>query len=87
MIEKNASFDLILCDLMMPVMSGMDLHAWLVSHHPMLADRVVFLSGGAFTPKASAYLSSVENLKLDKPVNRAELVRIANERINPHHNR
>jgi len=57
------------------------LHAWLVSHHPALASRVVFLSGGAFTPKASAYLSSVGNLRLDKPVNRAELVRIANERI------
>jgi len=81
MIEKDHSFDLILCDLMMPTMSGMDLHAWLVSHHPALASRVVFLSGGAFTPKASAYLSSVGNLRLDKPVNRAELVRIANERI------
>jgi CheY-like chemotaxis protein/two-component sensor histidine kinase len=81
MIEERIPFDLILCDLMMPGMSGMDLHAWLMSHHPTLAERVVFLSGGAFTPKASDYLSSVGNLKLEKPVNRAELMRIANERI------
>jgi PAS domain S-box-containing protein len=80
-IEKDSSFDLIVCDLMMPSMSGMDLHQWLVAHHPGLARQVVFLSGGAFTPKASAYLASVDNLRLDKPVDRAELLRVANEKI------
>jgi PAS domain S-box-containing protein len=85
-LEKDPSFDLIVCDLMMPTMSGMELHEWLVAHHPRLARQVVFLSGGAFTPKASAYLTGVGNIKLEKPVDRAELVRVANEQIVAHRN-
>jgi signal transduction histidine kinase/CheY-like chemotaxis protein len=85
-LEKDPSFDLIVCDLMMSTMSGTDLHEWLVAHHPRLARQVVFLSGGAFTPKASAYLTSVGNIKLEKPVDKAELIRVANERIVAHRN-
>jgi CheY-like chemotaxis protein len=80
-LENDRSFDLILCDLMMPKMSGMDLHEWLVARDAALASQVVFLSGGAFTPRATEYLARIGNLKLDKPVERAELVRIVGERI------
>jgi anti-sigma regulatory factor (Ser/Thr protein kinase) len=31
LLERDSSFDLILCDLMMPEMTGMDLHVWLLS--------------------------------------------------------
>jgi len=83
-IEQDPGFDLIICDLMMPSMSGMDLHKWLVGHDPAFAERVVFLSGGAFTPKAAEYLARVENTRLDKPVDKAELVRLAREHVIAH---
>jgi PAS domain S-box-containing protein len=66
-LEVDRAFDLVLCDLMMPEMTGMDLHAWLVEHDAPLAAKVVFLTGGAFTPRASEYLASAGNLKVDKP--------------------
>jgi len=60
-------FDVVLCDLMMPEMTGMDLHARLVREAPALAARTVFLTGGAFTPSAREFLDRVPNLRLEKP--------------------
>ena len=81
LLEKDPAFDLIFCDLMMPDMTGMDLHAWLLTANPALAQRLVFISGGAFTPHAAAYLASVPNLKLDKPLEPARLKQLAAERV------
>ena len=52
--QKSSSqqFDLILCDLMMPQVTGMDLHAALMQLDAAQASRVVFMTGGAFTPSA-----------------------------------
>jgi len=68
MIEKGQAFDLIFCDLMMPGMTGMDFHALLSQAEPELAERVVFLTGGAFTSSAREYLNSVPNRALEKPL-------------------
>jgi len=73
LLEKDPAFDVILCDLMMPEMTGMDLHAWLATRDPALARRVVFMSGGAFTPRAADYVASVGNLQLEKPFDPAAL--------------
>jgi PAS domain S-box-containing protein len=67
-LEADESFDVILCDLMMPGMSGIDLHQWLASHNARLAEQMVFLSGGVFAPRALAYLAGVRNLQLAKPI-------------------
>lgn len=58
--------DLILCDLMMPGMSGIELHEALVREHPALVDRVVFLTGGATTDAARAFLARPEVRYLSK---------------------
>lgn len=79
LLEKDSAFDVIFCDLMMPDLTGMDLHAWLAATNPVLASRVVFISGGAFTPHAAAYLASVPNLKLDKPLQPARIKELAAE--------
>src|SRR5262249_43971421 len=42
-------FDVILCDLHMPEMSGMDLHAKLSALRPQLAETMVFMTGGTFS--------------------------------------
>lgn len=81
LLEKDSGFDVIFCDLMMPDMTGMDLHAWLVKENPALAQKVVFISGGAFTPHAADYLASVSNLKLDKPIPPERLKAVAAEMV------
>ena len=66
-ITGGAQFDVILCDLMMPVMTGMELHAALASAQTGHAERMVFLTGGAFTPGAREFVARVPNARLEKP--------------------
>ena len=83
-IEADPAFDVILCDLMMPGVSGIELHTWLAAEHPDLARRVVFMTGGVFTASARTYLAGVPNVRIEKPFDTAgtralvsELVRAA----------
>jgi len=80
-LKKDQSFDLILCDMMMPGVSGMDLHEWLSDTHPQLATRVVFITGGAFTPRAREYLTRVGNLRVEKPFDAVNFKKIVSELI------
>src|SRR5207237_9662327 len=65
--EQGGQFDMILCDLMMPSMTGMELHDELARIEPAHAARMSFLTGGAFTPRARAFLAEVPNPRLEKP--------------------
>jgi CheY-like chemotaxis protein/anti-sigma regulatory factor (Ser/Thr protein kinase) len=67
LIERGDSFDLILCDLMMPGVTGMDLFSQLEQKRPGLEKRMIFMTGGAFTDEARAFLSRCPNLRLQKP--------------------
>ena len=67
LLETDRAFDVILCDVMMPRLTGVELHRWLAERAPALAWQVVFLTGGAFTPGAAEYLTSVGNPVLEKP--------------------
>jgi CheY-like chemotaxis protein len=81
LLESDRGFDLVFCDLMMPELSGMELHKWLAGRDPALAEQVVFISGGAFTPGASKYLAEVKNLRLEKPFDTASLKRLVRELV------
>jgi PAS domain S-box-containing protein len=72
-IARGDRFDVILCDLMMPEMTGMDLHAELAALAPDQAERMVLLTGGAFTSKASQFLRAVPNTRVEKPFDSADL--------------
>jgi PAS domain S-box-containing protein len=72
-IAKGESYDVVLCDLMMPVMTGMDLYAEIVRVAPGLVGRLVFMTGGAFTARARQFLESVVNPCLEKPLDTSKL--------------
>jgi CheY-like chemotaxis protein len=69
-------FDLILCDLMMPEMTGMDLYDELRQSMPDQAEKFIFMSGGAFTDNARAFLARSSNEVIDKPFKSAGLRQI-----------
>jgi len=66
-ITRGDRFDVILCDLMMPQMTGMDLHAALARSAPDQVERMVLLSGGPCSPAALSFLEAVANPRLAKP--------------------
>jgi PAS domain S-box-containing protein len=70
---SGEKFDLILCDLMMPDMTGMDFHRELSLVSPEQADKMIFITGGAFTEKARAFLSETPKEHLEKPFYSANL--------------
>jgi len=66
-LERDASYDVILCDLQMPEMSGMGLHEAVRKRWPALADRFVFVTGGAFSPDAKRFLEESVCAVIQKP--------------------
>jgi CheY-like chemotaxis protein len=66
-IRRDDRFDVILCDLIMPGITGMDLYEEVRRTKPALAERIVFMSGGTFTPRTREFLATVKNPALDKP--------------------
>ncbi len=72
-IDGGERYDVILCDLMMPGMTGMDLYAEILRRVPKLAARFVFMTGGAFTPRAQAFVETVVNPCLEKPIDMRRL--------------
>jgi CheY-like chemotaxis protein/two-component sensor histidine kinase len=66
-------FDAIVSDVMMPNMTGIELLETLVRIDPEQAKRLIFLSGGVFTPETRARLDELGTLLLEKPVGMKEL--------------
>jgi two-component system cell cycle sensor histidine kinase/response regulator CckA len=79
LIGAGAVFDVILCDLMMPQMTGMDVYEQLQLHHPSQIDVMVFLTGGAFTARARAFLDTIPNARLEKPFDLEKLRALVND--------
>jgi PAS domain S-box-containing protein len=73
LISEGDRFDLILCDIMMPEMGGIQLHAELAAIAPEYLSRMIFLTGGAFTEEAQEFLDHVPNPPIEKPFSEDEL--------------
>ncbi len=71
---RREHFDLVLCDVMMPDMTGIDLYDELQRTNPSLLRRVYFMTGGAYTPRAGGFLDAIGPARLDKPLQRAQLL-------------
>lgn len=66
-LHAGGSYDVILCDLMMQEMTGMDVYAEIQAHFAPMARRVVFMTGGAYTPDAQEFLDGAANPCIPKP--------------------
>jgi CheY-like chemotaxis protein len=74
LILASPAFDAIVCDVMMPGMTGIDLHERVAGERPDLARRFVFVSGGTYTARVRDHLERVPNPRLQKPFGIAQLL-------------
>jgi signal transduction histidine kinase len=79
-LEKNRDFDLVLCDLQMPEISGIELYAAVKARYPELGDRFVFVTGGAFSTEAKRFLEQ-DITCLGKPFRIEELLATIEQKI------
>jgi two-component system cell cycle sensor histidine kinase/response regulator CckA len=78
-VQAGECYDAILCDIMMPEMSGMEFHGALTHTHPQLAAQIIFLTGGAFTVRAREFLDRISNPRLSKPFDMESLRALISE--------
>lgn len=66
LLANDQAFDLILCDLRMPEMTGEDVFNWIRQNAASLEPRVAFMTAGVFGDGAS-FLEQVDNPRINKP--------------------
>jgi PAS domain S-box-containing protein len=66
-LEQGMSFDVILCDVVMPGASGVDFYEQLRAFRPELCDRVIFMTGATLGSDQGRSLAALPNAVLEKP--------------------
>lgn len=81
-LERTASqhFDVIFCDLMMPEMTGMDVYDALEARGLGEEERLVFVTGGAFTDRAREFVAATPNVVVEKPFEADTVRRLTRDR-------
>jgi CheY-like chemotaxis protein len=75
-LRVGERFDAILCDLLMPEVTGVELYTELRQIAPDQADCMIFLTGGAFSESSQRFLDGISNRWFEKPCN-LDLLRAA----------
>ena len=80
-ILSTGAFDLVLCDLIMPDVTGMELFEAVRRDAPELCDHFVFMSGGAFTERSVQFRRQAPCTFVDKPFDLSRLSELVEQRI------
>lgn len=64
---KVGTYDLILCDLKMPNLSGQQLYAEIKRIHPELSSKIIFFTGDTVSPQTESFLKLTGNKVIPKP--------------------
>ncbi len=73
LLESGEEFDVILCDVILPYLNGMSLYKKLAQTQPDVAERIIFMTGGALSPAVASFFVTIKNKTFDKPFDLFEL--------------
>ena len=80
-LDSGLRFDVILCDMMMPVLTGAEFYEQVLLRVPEQAERIVFLTAGVFSVQARDFLAHVTNVCIEKPYDACTLRALMNARV------
>jgi CheY-like chemotaxis protein len=80
LVRDEADFDLVLCDVMMPELSGPELYNQLADVAPQLQPRVLFMTGGMLE-RIEPLMSDVPSRLIEKPFSRSELTEAVRQMV------
>ena len=76
LLSHDDRFDMVLCDIMMPDVTGIELFEQIVQTHPHLRDRFVFMTGGTPTGDTLDFIERVGRPCLEKPFEMQKLTKL-----------
>jgi signal transduction histidine kinase len=74
-VRRGERFDVVLCDLVMPCMTGAQLAGELERIAPVQAQALLFMTGGAFTESTQHFAEAHAGRVIEKPIDRETLRR------------
>ncbi len=80
LLESDPDITVVVTDIQMPRLGGLDLYRWIEQNRPALAPRVLFVTGGVFDPETERFLRSMASRVLRKPFDPEALRRAVDER-------
>jgi signal transduction histidine kinase len=81
LLERDQQFDIILCDLQMPEISGADVFREVGRRWPGLEQRFIVITGGAFSPEGRRFLEEGLVTSVNKPFQLAEILELIDRRV------
>jgi signal transduction histidine kinase/DNA-binding response OmpR family regulator len=81
-ITSGKNFDVVLCDIMMPDLSGDMLFEKVVEINQELAEKFIFVTGGTFTKRTKEFERNNKQICLEKPLKAGDLVSAINNILN-----
>jgi|DewCreStandDraft_2_1066082.scaffolds.fasta_scaffold00139_43 two-component system NtrC family sensor kinase len=78
---RHRTYDLILCDLKMPGLSGQEVYEEIAEKWPEMRERMIFLTGDLVDPRTRAFLDRIQRPVIEKPFQVEDLVRVLREHL------
>ncbi|WP_176065271.1 PAS domain S-box protein [Anaeromyxobacter diazotrophicus] len=80
-LDAGTRYDVVVTDLLMPDLTGIDLWRELRVRAPALAERMIFVTGGAFTPASHDFVERHRESCLEKPFELEQLRSLVRARL------
>jgi CheY-like chemotaxis protein len=81
--KQETPFDLIICDVSMPDINGVNLYIYLAEHHPTIKDHIVFMTGGSSSAYLDDFFETNKLLCLLKPFEYEQLRQTVKDLLDP----
>ena len=78
-LSQGTDYDVIICDLQLPYITGREIYDEIESRWPQQAQRVIFMSGVSARGARDDYLKGLDRPMLKKPFRLEELRRLVDE--------